>query len=251
MRNFVNQYGAKNPGRGLDTLVSYLSEFGLGHKLGVENLSEEPGFIPTSKYYDRLYKKEVNGWRATYMLSLGIGQGELQVTTLQMANLAAIIANRGFYYNPHLIKEYKKPKSTIKEHYRIKNRVRIDQKYFPPVILGMEWAVSAGTATAASLPGLTVCGKTGTSQNPHGKDHSVFFGFAPKNNPKIAIAVFIENAGWGGEVATPIAGLMIEKYINQSIPEHRKYLEEKMINFDLINPRIKIPNTTKDTINNL
>ena len=237
VREFVNQYGAKSPGRGLDTLVSYLSDFGLGHRLGVENLSELPGFIPNSRFYDNLYKKEINGWRATYMLSLGIGQGELQVTTLQMANLASVIANRGYYFTPHLVKKYLNVNEPINEIYRTKKRVRIDSKYFPYVVDGMSLAVVAGTATAANVPGLDVCGKTGTSENPHGKDHSVFFGFAPKNNPKIAVAVFVENAGWGGEVATPIAGLMIEKYLNKSIPEYRKYLEDKMINFDLISEK--------------
>ena len=228
MRQFVNQYGFKRPGLGLDTLVSYLKEFGLGQKLGVENPSEIAGFVPDSKYYDRLYKREVNGWKATYMLSIGIGQGELQVSTLQMANLATVIANRGYYYPPHLIKKYLNTREPIDINFRTKRKVRIDYKYFDPVIDGMQLAVEAGTARAAILPDITVCGKTGTSQN-RGKDHSVFFGFAPRENPKIAIAVYVEHGGWGGETATPIAGLMIEKYIKREISPEKKQWEERMM----------------------
>ncbi len=232
-RNFVNQYGYQNPGMGLDTLVSYLRDFGMGSKLGVENPIEVKGFIPDSKYYDKIYKKELGGWRATYMLSVGIGQGELQVSTLQMANFATIIANRGYFYTPHLIKKYLNINKDIDSKYTTKHKVRIDRQNFDPVILGMEWAVLGGTARQAIIPGMIVCGKTGTSQN-RGKDHSVFFGFAPKDNPKIAIAVYVENGGWGGETATPIAGLMIEKYINRDIAEGSKAREKKILEMDLI-----------------
>lgn len=144
-----------------------------------------------------------------------------------MANLAAIIANRGYYYAPHLIKKYLNTSSPIDEKFRVKHKMRIDYRYFDPVIDGMQLAVEAGTARAAILPGITVCGKTGTSQN-RGKDHSVFFGFAPRNNPKIAIAVYVENGGWGGETATPIAGLMIEKYIKREISPEMKHWEERI-----------------------
>jgi penicillin-binding protein 2 len=233
MRNFVNQYGFKKPGMGLDTLVDYLRQFGLGSRLGIENPGELPGFIPDSKYYDKLYRREASGWKATYMLSLGIGQGELQVTTLQMANLATVIANRGYYYAPHLIKKYINGKIDIGEKYKIKHRVHIDPQHFPPVIDGMELAITSGTARQAIIEGIQVCGKTGTSQNS-GKDHSVFFGFAPKENPKIAIAVYVEHGGWGGETATPIAGLMMEKYLNRVIAETSKHKEERVMKMDLI-----------------
>ncbi len=233
MRNFVNQYDYKRPGIGLDTLVAHLRDFGLGDRLGIENPSEVKGFIPDSKYYDKIYKKELGGWRATYMLSLGIGQGELQVSTVQMANLAAVIANRGFYYRPHLIKKFLNTDLDIDPKYKEQLKVRIDQKHFNPVIDGMQLAVEAGTARKAIVPGHLVCGKTGTSQN-RGKDHSVFFGFAPRNNPKIAIAVFVENGGWGGETATPIAGLLIEKYLNKVVSEASKEKEKRILNMDLI-----------------
>lgn len=226
-RDFVDQYGYKKPGVGLDTLVSYLYDFGLGKRLGVDLSYENKGFVPTSEYFNRLYKKEVNGWRSVWTLSLGIGQGELQLTTIQMANLAAILANRGFFYTPHLIKKYLSGKALPLE-YTIPKRVRIDKKHFAPVIDGLERVVLYGTARNAYVEGLDICGKTGTSENVHGEDHSVFFGFAPKNSPKIAIAVFIENAGFGAQWASPIASLMIEKYLTGTIREGRLYMEENM-----------------------
>jgi penicillin-binding protein 2 len=233
MLNFTNQYGAKNPGIGLDTLVSYLKDFGMGDRLGVENPSEVKGFVPDSKFYDKLYKKERGGWRATYMLSLGIGQGEMTVSTLQMCNFATIIANRGFYYPPHLIKKYLKSDLDIDPKYKTRKEVRIDNRHYDTVIDGMQLAVEAGTARKAITPNQIVCGKTGTSQNK-GKDHSVFFGFSPRVNPKIAIAVFVENGGWGGDTATPIAGLLIEKYLNGMISETSKPKEKKILEMDII-----------------
>jgi penicillin-binding protein 2 len=226
-KDFLDLYSYKKPGLGLDTLVSYLKDFGLGSKLGLDYSYENKGLIPDSKYYDRVYRKEANGWRSMWVLSLGIGQGEMQLTTVQMANLAVIMANRGYYITPHFIKNYPSGKPLPIE-FTTKKRVRIDAKYFQPVVDGLESVVTAGTARVAFVPGLDICGKTGTSQNPHGKDHSVFFGFAPKNNPKIAIAVFIENAGWGGDWAAPIASLLMEKYLNKTIDPSRKYLEDKM-----------------------
>ncbi len=226
-KDFLDLYSYKKPGIGLDTLVSYLKDFGLGSKLGLDYSYENKGLIPDSKYYDRVYSKETNGWRSMWVLSLGIGQGEMQLTTVQMANLAVIMANRGYYITPHFIKNYPSGK-LLPIEFTTKKRVRIDTKYFQPVVDGLERVVTAGTARVAFVPGLDICGKTGTSQNPHGKDHSVFFGFAPKNNPKIAIAVFIENAGWGGDWAAPIASLLMEKYIKKSIDPSRKYLEAKM-----------------------
>lgn len=227
-RDFLDQYGYKKPGIGLDTLVSYLYDFGLGKRLGVDLSYENKGFVPNSEYYKRLYKKETGGWRSLWTLSVGIGQGEMQLTTIQMANLAAILANRGHYYTPHLIRRYLSGKALPLE-YTIPKRVRIDKKHFTPVIDGLEKVVLFGTARVAYVQGLDICGKTGTSENVHGDDHSVFFGFAPKINPKIAIAVFIENAGFGAQWAAPVASLMIEKYIQKEISPERKYLEENMI----------------------
>lgn len=240
-RDVIEKYGFSDPGRGLDTLVNYLHDFGLGKRLGVDLKNENNGFIPDSKYYDHLYRKQTAKWRSTYIMSLGIGQGELEFTTLQIANLAAILANRGYYYTPHLVKGFE-PKSLLPEKYRKKNTVRIDQQYYKPVIDGMSRVVEAGTAQLAYVYGLNICGKTGTVENysiVNGKrekmdNHSVFIAFAPKENPKIAIAVFVENGGVGGQTAAPIASLMVEKYINKEIVFYRDYLEKRMMKLDLI-----------------
>ena len=167
---------------------------------------------------------------------MGIGQGELELTTVQMANLAAILANRGYFYTPHLVKSIGDSETEIPRLYTIRHEVDIDKEHFDSVIDGMELAVRAGTGTFAQIPGVSVCGKTGTSQNA-GVDHSVFFAFAPKENPKIAIAVFIENAGWGGTYAAPIASLIIERYLNGEIAENRNWIVERMLNSNLLNEK--------------
>ncbi|MBT3545785.1 MAG: penicillin-binding protein 2, partial [Saprospiraceae bacterium] len=234
MKDCLLLNGYDNPGAGLDTLVNHLSDFSLGKKTGLDYHYENEGFIPDSKYYNRLYKDVFNGWKWSYILSLGIGQGELELTTLQMANLAAILANRGHYYKPHLLRSINGDKLAIPTKYLEQQQVRINTKHFEPVINGMEKVISQGTATSAYVAGLDVCGKTGTSQNQRRVSHSVFFGFAPKVNPKIAIAVYVENAGSGGAVAAPIGGLIIEKYINKNIAENRIWLQDEMINRNLL-----------------
>lgn len=234
-REFIDSHGYTTPGIGLDTLVSYLNDFGLGMKLGIDYHTEEKGFLPTSAFYDKLYDHIYNGWRSTYILSLGIGQGELELTTMQMANLAAILANRGHYYTPHLVKSFVKDEFNLTEEFTVPKKVRIDKEHFDPVIEGMARVTTLGTGKLAFIPGIELCGKTGTSENI-GKDHSVFFAFAPRENPKIAIAVYVENAGFGGDIAAPIASLMIEKYINGSISPRKKYQEDRMLNLKLINP---------------
>lgn len=234
IREFLEIRGYNEPGKGLDLLVKYLSAFGLGDKLGVDIVYENSGFIPNSSYYDKIYATEYYGWKSTYVLSLGIGQGEIQLTTVQMANLAAILANRGFFYTPHIIKAYKNEYNQAENIKFTKNVVPIDSVYFPSVIKGMEDVIRTGTARMSFVPGLDICGKTGTSQNPHGEDHSVFFGFAPKDNPQIAIAVYVENAGHGGHIAAPIGSLMMEKYISKSISPGRQYVEKRMKETNLI-----------------
>jgi len=224
VRDLIETEGFSKPHIGLNLLREHLKDFGLGEVLGVDTRNEKSGFIPTPEFYDNLYKEEISGWKSTYIMSIGIGQGELELTTVQMANLAAIIANRGEYYIPHIIKSVEN--ESIADRFLVKRKVRIDERHFAPVIYGMEKAVNTGTAQQAKVKGVRVCGKTGTSQNPHGKDHSVFFAFAPKDDPKIAIAVYVENAGFGGAIAAPIAGLMIEKYLNGEVPEYKKAQEE-------------------------
>ena len=143
---------------------------------------------------------------------MAIGEGEIGTTPLQMANLTAAIANRGYYYTPHIVKSVG-AEGKINTRFTTKHVISIDSANFEEIIRGMEEAVNSGTARIAALKDIIVCGKTGTVQNPHGKDHSVFIAFAPKENPKIAIAVYVENAGFGATYAAPIAGLMIEKYL--------------------------------------
>ena len=232
-RNAVDRFGFSNPQAGLDTLVKYCHEFGLGEQLGVDYPNENSGNIPDSRYYNRIYPARLGGWRSPTIMSLGIGQGELQLTTLQMANLAACIANRGYWFPPHLAKRFKTG-GPIPGLYRDSVRVHIDQRYFDMVVEGMNQCVKRGTAHACAIPDIEVCGKTGTSQNPHGDDHSVFFAFAPKDHPRIAIAVYVENAGWGASYAAPIASLMIEKYLNDSIVADRLPMEERMVKANLI-----------------
>lgn len=238
VRDIIEIKGWTKPGEGLDIMNRHLKDFGMGAQLGLDHTNENKGFIPSSAYYDNLYKKEVNGWKSTYVMSIGIGQGELELTTVQMANLAAIIANRGKYYIPHIVKKISG--GSISDRFLLEKKVRIDDKHFTPVIDGMERAINTGTGGYAAVPGIRICGKTGTSQNPHGKDHSVFFAFAPRENPKIAIAVYVENAGFGGSVAAPIAGLMIEKYLNKEIAGNRKWIEDNMVSKVLLEPIEKI-----------
>ncbi len=214
-KSIIDKEGYHNPNKGLDLFNSYLYEFGLGSVLGIDFQTENRGNIPTTKYYDKLYKGRT--WRSSTIVSIGIGQGEIQLTTLQMANLAAIIANRGSYYTPHLVKEFKNDDTTIDAKYTTPQKVSIDSIHFEKVIEGMANVTVEGTANWSHINDITICGKTGTAQNPHGKDHSIFFAFAPRENPKIAIAVYVENAGDGGAFAAPIASLMIEKYLKNEI----------------------------------
>jgi penicillin-binding protein 2 len=233
-REIVDIRGVYNPTIGLDTFNYYLHKMGLGRPLGIDFPSELKGNFPTSDYYAKNVYKNEKSWNSIWIRSLGIGQGELLMTNIQIANLAAIIANRGYYTIPHLIKGYRGSNELIPQEYQNKHSVEIDSVHFRPVVDGMERAVLAGTARLAQVPGISVCGKTGTAENPHGKDHSIFFCFAPKENPKIALAVYIENAGFGGTYAAPIAGLMIEKYLKGGISDSRKWLEKRMMDASFI-----------------
>ncbi len=165
---------------------------------------------------------------------MAIGQGEIETTPLQSANMTAAIANRGYYYIPHIVKSIG-PDKKIDQKYLTKQVIKIDSANFESIVLGMEAAVNGeagATARIAALKDIIVCGKTGTAQNPHGKDHSVFIAFAPKDDPKIAIAVYVENAGFGATYAAPVASLMIEKYLTGSITN--KYSEQRMLELNLI-----------------
>jgi penicillin-binding protein 2 len=228
-RRIIDKFGYNTPQKGLDVFSDYLYNFGLGRPLGIDFPNENKGNVPTSQYFDKVYPKAKGGWRSPGIISIGIGQGEIQLSTIQMANLAAIIANRGYFYTPHLVKTIKGAEA-IDPKFTTKRSPKIDARYYEYVIDGMQGVVMSGTGKKAYVPDITICGKTGTVQNPHNhkKDHSVFFAFAPKNNPKIAIAAYVEFGGWGGDYAAPIASLMIEKYLRTYISEGRKAMEKKM-----------------------
>ncbi|MGY6561997.1 MAG: penicillin-binding protein 2 [Luteibaculaceae bacterium] len=204
----------KNPLRdaaiGLRNWNDLMSGFGLGKRLPIDFGVTQAGLLPYPELYDKYYGK--NRWGYSTIYSFSIGQGELSITPLQMANIAAAIANKGYYFVPHVIKQIG-DNGEKKEIYKQKVYTGIDSVHFQISIDAMQAVVDNGTARRAQIKGVEVCGKTGTVENPHGADHSVFFGFAPKNEPKIAIAVFIENAGFGGTWAAPITKLLMEKYL--------------------------------------
>lgn len=206
----------------------YLSEFGFGNKLGTDFVNELKGFIPTTEYFDKYYGK--NRWKALTVISMAIGQGEVGATPLQMANMTAAIANRGYFYTPHIVKSVGED-HVIDERFTTKHQIDIDPANFEEIVQGMEEAVNSGTAASVKLKDIIICGKTGTAQNPHGANHSVFIAFAPKDNPKIAIAVFVENAGFGATYAAPVASLMIEKYLKGEISN--KALEQRILDLNL------------------
>jgi penicillin-binding protein 2 len=223
-----------------DKWKSYLDEFGFGKKLGTEFSNELNGILKPSSYFDYYHKK--GGWKALTVISMAIGQGELGTTPMQMANMTAAIANRGYYFTPHIVKSIGADKR-IEPRFTEKHKISIDSANFEQIILGLEAAVNGGagvTARIAALDSIIVCGKTGTAENPFGKDHSVFVAFAPKDNPKIAIAVYVENAGFGATYAAPVASLMIEKYLKGSVAYNRKWLEQRMLDLNLIDSLPKI-----------
>jgi penicillin-binding protein 2 len=218
---------------GLTKWVKYMNSFGLGVKMESDITGVKKGLIPGPKFYDKWYG--YHNWQFSSIRSISIGQGEVKLTPLQMANIAAIIANRGWYYTPHFVKSIggKGPMEAFKK----KNYTLVNSKYYPAVIEGMRRVVneSGGTAASARLEDIVVCGKTGTVQNPHGKDHSVFLAFAPIDNPKIAIAVFIENSGFGGTWAAPTASLVIEKFLKGKISnegKEKRILDAKLSNIE-------------------
>ena len=209
---------------GFNVWRNHVMSFGLGQKFPTDLPQESSGNVPTVKYYDKYHGS--GRWNAITVISLAIGQGEMGVTPLQMANFCTVIANRGWFYPPHVIKEVDGGK--IDSNLRTKRYTKIEREYFDMVVDGMRNVVMNGTGRIAQLDSLTICGKTGTAQNPHGKDHSIFIAFAPMDKPKIAIAVYVENAGFGATWAAPIASLMMEKYLRREVkrPEMEKRIFE-------------------------
>lgn len=219
---------------GFQAWRDHVMNFGFGQKLGTELSSEVKGNIPEVAYYDKYFGQ--SRWNSLTIRSLSIGQGEILVTPLQLANMVATIANRGYYIAPHLVKAIQDTNRVFRELKYEKKLSGINPEYFSIIIEGMQ-AVIEETRLSQSIhiDSVIICGKTGTVQNPHGADHSAFVAFAPRDNPKIAIAVFVQNAGFGATYAAPIAGLIMEKYLNDSIAPKRRALEQRLIETDLMN----------------
>ena len=227
----------KNPSLGLDNWSAHVKSFGLGNYLGYDLPQGSPGLIPTGKYYDQMYRYS---WNASTNISNAIGQGEVQTTPIQLANFTAAIANKGYFFTPHILKNIDK-RPIENASFTDKKQTTIDKKHFSPVIDAMYEVFKTGTGKWSQVKGIEICGKTGTSENytvVNGKrikleDHSILVAFAPKDNPKIAIAIFVENGGYGSRIAAPITSLMIEKYLNGEISEATMHRETSMLNISL------------------
>lgn len=218
---------------GFNAWRNYVMSFGVGTRIGTDLPYELQGNVPSVSYYDKYFGK--NGWNASTVISLGIGQGELLITPLQMANIMCSIANRGFYYTPHIIRNIGNDlplKKWLEKH----TTLVTDRQYYENVINGMSDVMTEGTARSSAIPGIEVCGKTGTAQNPHGENHSVFVCFAPRENPKICVAVVVENAGQGAWWAAPIASLIVEKYLTGKVT--RPALETHLLQSDLVHKTV-------------
>lgn len=228
-RTIITKY--PTAAEGYNVWREYVLSFGIGRKLNSDISNENQGNIPTDEFYNRRYGER--RWNAQTIRSLAIGQGEIGMTPLQLANYTAILANRGWYFIPHVIKDIENDE--IDQRFTTKTYTKISPENFEPAITGMQRMVeSTSSAALIIIPEIEMCGKTGTAQNPHGRDHSIFIAFAPKDNPQIAIAVYVENAGFGAAYAAPIASLIVEKYIKKEIAENRKWIEQRMLEADLL-----------------
>ncbi|MBK5285382.1 MAG: penicillin-binding protein 2 [Bacteroidia bacterium] len=242
-RSIIDQKKYSTTEEGYLAWRNHVLTFGIGKRLYSDLPQELKGNVPSIEYYDKYFGK--GKWRSSTVISLSIGQGELGITPLQMANTMSIIANKGYFYIPHIVKQI--GDSVYHENkFLEKNYTDIDSAFYNIVIDGMQSVVESGTAAGAKIKDIIICGKTGTAQNPHGKDHSLFVGFAPRENPKIAIGIMVENGGWGASWAAPIASLMIEKFLTDSIT--RPALEKRMKEGVIIPPvKIQKQAVKKDT----
>jgi len=234
-RNLIDNPKYGNRKTAYNIWRNHVLSFGFGGLLHSDVYDDKTGSVPKPEYYDKIYGE--NRWKGLTVISLSIGQGELSMTPLQIANATAVIANRGFYRIPHLVKDI--GGADIPPKFKSKQFASIDTALFTPVIEGMDMVVQGGpgaTARFSKIEGIVMCGKTGTAENPHGKDHSIFVAFAPKDDPKIAIAVYVENAGYGSTWAAPIASLMVEKYLTDSISRPQWFVD-RILNADLINAK--------------
>ena len=215
--------------QGVNQWHKHVTSFGLGQFLGVDLPTGRRGFVPDGSYYNRVYRSD--RWKSPTVISLAIGQGELVVTPIQLANVAAAMANRGYWYTPHVVRQIGS-NPVDPEIFHFKHVTTIDPEHFDIIIQGMADVFESGTARASRLDGLPMAGKTGTAENPHGQDHSIFMAFAPVDNPKIALAIIVENGYWGSRWAAPIASLMMEKYIHGDVS--RPLLEKTMVEGSLV-----------------
>jgi len=207
----------------------HVVSMGYGYALGIDLPGEKRGYIPNSKVYDGFYRKR---WNSSTIISIAIGQGEITATPLQICNLSATIANRGYYIVPHVVREIEDmPLDTV---YTQKKYTTVAQSHYESVVEGMRNAVLNGTCRGLYMSDIAVCGKTGTAENPQGKDHSTCIAFAPMNQPRIAICVYVENGGFGATNAVPIAKLMMEKFFYGGIKEESKYIEDRILNTVII-----------------
>ena len=224
---------------GFEKWKEYTASFGFGQKLGTDIPGEKAGTMPTAERYDRIHGKD--RWKSLSIISLSIGQGEIGCTPLHLANLAATIANRGWFCTPHLQKDM--PDCPVDERFKERRYTMVDTTYFADIVQGMEMAINytggGATATIARIPGIVACGKTGTAQNPHGDDHSVFITFAPKDDPKIAVVAYVENGGLWAPAAVAIASLLVEKYLCGEISPERKALEQRVFDGNLLH-KVKV-----------
>jgi len=229
-REIVDQRAFPNFIDGYNHWRNLVVTFGPGTRLGTDLPFDKPGNVPSVEYYNKVFGK--NGWRSNTIVSLGIGQAELTLVPLQMANVVATIANRGFYYTPHCVKGIGNEKQ-INSKFRLKHYVGVQNpEAYLNVIDGMQMCLDGGTGYHSRVKDIVICGKTGTAQNPHGKDHAVFLAFAPRENPQIAIACIVENAGFGGVWSAPIVTLMIERYLKGKTD--RPEMEKRMMEANLI-----------------
>jgi penicillin-binding protein 2 len=243
-RNIMDQKKFSTAEEGYLNWRKHVLTFGIGKRLFSDLPQELKGNVPSVEYYDKYFGK--GHWKSSTVVSLSIGQGELGITPLQMANTMCIISNKGFFYIPHILRKIG-DKSYTDKKFLERNYTDVDSGYYNVVVEGMQKVLESGTAAGAKIAGINVCGKTGTAQNPHGKDHSLFVGFAPRENPRIAIGIMVENGGWGASWAAPIASLMIEKYLTDSIT--RPDLEKRMKEGVVIPPvKLEKPLAKKDTL---
>ncbi len=222
MINDKQKYGS--PQNALTVWKDHMVAMGFGYALGVDLPGEKRGLIPNAQFYDKAYNSR---WNGLTIISISIGQGEILLTPLQIANLGATIANRGYFITPHVVKEIEE--ESLDSLYTTPRYTEVERKHYERVVEGMRAAVTGGTCRSGAIPGIELCGKTGTAQN-RGQDHSIFMGFAPMDNPKIAIAVYVENGGFGATFGVPIGSLMVEKYLNGELSESSKAKAEYIKN---------------------